>query len=180
MKPPEIEFRMPVCSPRNFLPGDEGATFRTWGLRNASPSNQYLGSVPLKEHLTIGFPNIYQHRFTPCTLENTEVEGSMRILSFFMVDPDLSNGEGGTDLILSSSDVPPQSKAWMRRAVEESIDFRLPNEVIDRILDFVKGVMTEEEAREYATRMRKERERFWSMHDERWFCLPFDTWSGAG
>lgn len=168
---------MPICSPRNFLPGDEGATSRTWGLKNACPSNQYLGNVPFGEGLSIGFPNIYQYKYTEAELEDPEKEGFIRILGLFLVDPDLEGEEVG---LLSTLRVPPQQKEWMRKAVEESIDVRLPNEIVAKIVDMVEGVMTEDQARLHAEEVKKERERFWSLHDERWFCLPFDVWSGTG
>lgn len=168
---------MPVCSPRKFLPGDEGGTGRTWGLRAGTPCTQYLGNVPLQEGLSIGFPNMYQHRFTPATLENSDQEGRMSILSFFLVDPDLSAQEPGMERKLGPTTwrVPPQQKEWVRKAVDESIDVRIPNEVVTRIVDFVSNVWSEDRARAVAKEMKREREHFWTMHNEKWGCLPFDV-----
>ena len=65
---------------------------------------------------------------------------------------------------------------WMRKALEESIDIRIPIEIIDKIMDFVDGLMTYEEALQHALRMKVEREKFWDAHDEHWFSLPFNVW----
>ncbi|KAL4250305.1 Protein of unknown function DUF4246 [Abortiporus biennis] len=181
--PPSIEFRMAMCSPNKFVPGDEGATVRTWGLTNFSPANQYLGSVQLQAGFSIAFPNLYQHRLTEATLEDPTKEGSATILSFLLVDPDLSPVENdGVDpeCIPSTLNIPPQQKEWMEKATEENLDVRLPTEVVEKIIEMVEGVMTREEASVYAEAMKKERERFWGIHDERWFCLPFDIWAGIG
>lgn len=100
----------------------------------------------------------------------------MTVLAFYLVDPDLSDGSDFE--ILTTSSVPPQQKHWMRRALEESLDLRIPNEVVERIMEFVVGVMSEEEAQTVEEAMRREREWFRISHDRYWFNLPFDVWSG--
>ncbi|THH33338.1 hypothetical protein EUX98_g822 [Antrodiella citrinella] len=182
--PPALAFRMPICSPFKFTSGDEGATARTWGLRHGSPGIQSLGQVPLTLGRSVVLPNIYQHALQPTTLIDQEKEGSMTILSFLLVDPDLSNIDGtgthGADEfeILTTSTVPPQQKAWIRRAVEESLDVRIPNEIVERIMDHVEGLLTEKEALKVTKEMKVQRKWFRISHARFWFNLPFDVWTG--
>ncbi|KAI0964096.1 hypothetical protein AcW1_000997 [Taiwanofungus camphoratus] len=177
--PASIEFRMSVTAPHHFIPGDTGATIRTWGLDHLSPCNQHLGSVPMSPGLGVAFPNIYQHRLTSTCLENPHSEGSMTILGLYLMDPDLADGSSGSgwDLTPSTESVPPQQKEWIKRAVEESIDIRLPVEIVEQIINNVEGVMSEQEAEAFAREMREERELFWQAHDTYRFCLPFDVWA---
>ncbi|OBZ68456.1 hypothetical protein A0H81_11485 [Grifola frondosa] len=179
LTPPCLEFRMSITSPRGIAPGDPGATLRTWGLVHHSPCNQRLGGVTLRPGIAVAYPNIYQHRVTSASLEDPAFEGSMTIISLFLVDPELDQDSMDATALSSTPSterVPPQQKEWMRRAVEESIDIRIPVEIVEHIIEMVEGLMTDEEARMYAKEMRAEREQFWKLHDERRFCLPFDIW----
>lgn len=167
---------MPVCAPAGCSSDEEGATIRTWGLKLGAPSHQFLGSASLQEGHAIVFPNIYQHRLASAELENSSSEGSMTIISFFLVDPELSGDEGHVSdcEILATNRVPPQQQSWTRRALEESLDVRLPTEIIDRIMEYTEGLMTEGEAREFAQKVKHERVQFWKQHNRLWFSLPFN------
>lgn len=176
MTPIDLSFRMPVRAPEGCSHDDEGATIRTWGLKIGAPSHQYLGSASLREGHAIAFPNIYQHRFTEAHLEDPTQSGSMTLLSFFLVDPELTGDENDASdcEILASNRVPPQQESWIRQALEENLDVRVPTEIIDRIMEYTQGLMTETEAQEYAREMRRERSQFWEQHDALWFSLPFN------
>lgn len=171
---------MPICSPRKFTAGDEGATARTWGLRHGSPSIQSLGQVELNAGRSVAFPNIYQHALQPFSLIDPENEGRVTLLCFSLADPALSADDEVDEVseILTTSSVPPQQKAWVKQALEESLDVRIPHEVVERILDFVEGVMTDEEAAQVAAQMKQDREWFRISHARYWFNLPFDVWFG--
>ena len=171
MKSLSVDFRMPVCSPKSFMPGDEGATTRTWGLRDGAACTQRLGGKTLREGFSIAFPNIYQHRIGPSCLVDATKPGFATILGLYLVDPDIDD-----ITVPSALTVPPQQKSWMQDAVESSLDIRIPNEVVEKIVEQVEGVMTDEEARAYAREMRREREIFWNRHNQYWCCLPFDLW----
>ena len=163
---------MPVRSPRRFVPGDAGATFRAWGLNAGAASHQYIGTTTVRLNHTIAFPNIYQHRLTEAQLQDGSKEGDMTLVTFYLVDPEMSrDGE-----VLCTATVPPQSTEWIRRAVEESLDVRIPMELIDKIMGFIDGLMSDEEAVHFAARMKRERELFWTVHDQQWFSLPFNIW----
>ena len=166
---------MPVRAPMGCSSDDEGATIRTWGLRLGSPSHQFLGTTSLRAGHAIAFPNIYQHRFTDVRLEDTSRPGALTLLSLYLVDPELTGrpDEPSDFEVLATNRVPPQQAAWARRALEESIDPRVPEEIIERIMAFAEGVLSDEEAAGYAREMKQERVRFWKEHNRLWFSLPF-------
>ncbi|KAK7464477.1 hypothetical protein VKT23_006647 [Stygiomarasmius scandens] len=167
----EIQFRMAVTYPRGFTAGDSGATLRTWGLRDGDSCHQYIGSVPIRTGLSVAFPNIYQHRHTPFQLADPTKEGRISMVSFFLIDPDIPP-------ILSTSNVAPQQKEWIRQALDEWLDERIPSELIDRIMEEVESVLSEEESLHYSEEMMKERTEFWKRNDNYHFCIPFDIWHG--
>ncbi|KAI5124308.1 hypothetical protein M0805_008916 [Coniferiporia weirii] len=162
-----LDFRMAVTSPSHFVPHDVGATLRTWGLQSGDACNHFLGSVPLRSGLTVAFPNIYQHRMRGVKLQEGHDEGQLTIIEFYLVDPDVPP-------ITSTADVAPQQRDWVYRALAGSVDRRLPPEVLERIVDMVESVLSEEEAERYRTEMLKEREDFAQVHDEKYYSLPFD------
>ena len=138
-------------------------------MKDGDPCHQYIGSRQTSTGLAIAFPNIYQHRHSPFRLCNPSKEGHQKLIGFYLIDPEIPP-------ILSTSRVPPQQKSWMKAAVEESIDVRLPTELVEKIVDLVEGTMTRDEAAGFRKEMLEERENFWRQHDYYYFCLPFDIW----
>lgn len=169
--PISIAFRMPVRAPVGCSADDEGATIRTWGLRLHSPSHQFLGTTALRAGHAVAFPNIYQHRFTDVRLKDATRAGALTLLSVHLVDPEVSDAPDGE--VPGTDVVPPQPHGWVRRALEESVDARVPEEIIERIMAFVEGTIHDEEAAAYAQAMKEERVRFWKEHNHLWFSLPF-------
>ncbi|KAH8117208.1 hypothetical protein DFH11DRAFT_988750 [Phellopilus nigrolimitatus] len=163
----QLDFRMAVTSPSNFVPHDVGATLRTWGLQSGDGCNQHLGSVPLRSGLSIAFPNIYQHRIRHVQLREDCKEGRFTVVEFYLVDPDMPP-------IISTADVAPQQRDWIYLALESSVDRRLPPELLERIVDMVDNVLTDEEADKYRVEMETERVLFTADNTERYFSLPFD------
>src|ERR1700722_6903140 len=163
-----IEFRMAVTYPRGFSPGDIGATMRTWGLTDGDSCHQYIGSVHTRTGLGLVFPNIYQHRHTPFQLLDPSKEGHQTVVSFFLVDPEIQP-------IISTSSVAPQQEEWIRRALEESVDLRIPVEIVQQIVEKVEGLMSESEAMGLRQEILEERSRFTKLNDSYHFCIPFDV-----
>jgi hypothetical protein len=161
---------MAVTAPKGFTPGDAGATARTWGFQDGRPCHQYIGSVALRPGLVVAFPNIYQHRHTSFCLTDPSKEGHHTSISFFLVDPDLPP-------ILSTSDVAPQQFEWIKTAVDESLDSRVPNEVVELIMECVEGLMTDEEAKNIREKMLAERAALLECNDSHYFGVPFDIWN---
>ncbi|KAF8167501.1 hypothetical protein B0H34DRAFT_682074 [Crassisporium funariophilum] len=164
-----IEFRMAVTYPRGFSAGDTGATLRTWGIRDGDSCHQYIGTVPIRTGLSLVFPNIYQHRQTTFTLTDPSKEGHLTAVWFYLVDPEIKP-------IVSTAVVAPQQKAWIHKALDNCLDSRLPNEVVDKILDHVEGLMTFQEAVEYKKQLLATRKDFTRASNSYHFCIPFDIW----
>lgn len=165
-----IDFRMAITSPRGFNAGDAGATLRTWGLQDGDSCHQYIGSRAIHSGLGLVFPNIYQHQQTPFRLLDPTKEGHQTVISFYLVDPEIQP-------IVSTAMVAPQQKAWIRSAVDESVDQRVPTEIIERIMEGVEGLMDIEEAEGYRRELLNTRQKFWEANNNYHFCIPFDIWS---
>lgn len=166
-----IQFRMAVTYPRGFAAGDSGATLRAWGIRDGDSCHQYLGDVPLRPGLSLVFPNIYQHRQTAFSLADATRPGHITLVWFFLVDPEIKP-------IISTAIVAPQQKEWIRKALDDHLDSRLPNEIIDKILEHVEGLMSVEEAYNHKAQLMEDRRRFTQANNSYYFCLPFDIWNG--
>jgi Protein of unknown function (DUF4246) len=82
----------------------------------------------MKEGRCITYPNIYQHRLSPFHLFDRSKPGHRTTLQFQLVDPEIA--------ILSTTDVPPQPVSWAMDALLDSIDKRLPNELVLKIVQF--------------------------------------------
>lgn len=160
---------MAVTSPTGFEAGDAGATTRTWAMNDGDPCHQYIGARSITTGLSIAFPNIYQHRHSSFKLRDPSKEGHQRLFVFNLVDPEVQP-------VISTSRVPPQQKSWIRAAAGESIDSRLPIELIERIVDEVEGKMTDDEAQGYRNKMIDEREAFRTLNEQYHFSVPFDIW----
>ncbi|KAJ3555845.1 hypothetical protein NM688_g2354 [Phlebia brevispora] len=171
--PMGIDIRMPVRSPRKFLPGDAGATSRAWGLSAGAPSHQFVGTPTVRLGHAVAFPNIYQWRLTEAQLQDDSKKGSMRLVLFYLADPQTSADDSE---VPSSAIIPPQEMSWTRKAVEDFMDPRVPVEIVEKIMSFVEGLVSDEQASRVAVRMKRERERFASVHDQQWFSLPFNIW----
>jgi hypothetical protein len=161
---------MAVNYPRGFSAGDTGATLRTWGMRDGDSCHQYIGSRPVQDGLAIVFPNIYQYHQTSFTLLNPSKPGHQTVIAFFLVDPDVQP-------IVSTAMVAPQQKQWIGRALDESLDRRVPVEVVERIMDHVEGMMEVAEAENYGRALVAVRETFREANNNYHFCIPFDIWS---
>ena len=161
---------MAINYPRGFSAGDTGATLRTWGLRDSDSCHQYIGSRPVHDGLAIVFPNIYQHHQTSFTLLDPTKPGRQRVITFFLIDPDIQP-------IVSTAMVAPQQREWIKQAVDESLDRRIPVEIVERIMEYVEGVMEVGESEKYGKALWEVRETFREANNNYHFCIPFDIWS---
>lgn len=162
---------MAVTYPRGFSAGDAGATLRTWGIRDGDSCHQYIGEVPIYPGLSLVFPNIYQHQHTPFSLADPSRDGHLSGIWLFLIDPEIKP-------ITSTSTVGPQQEPWIRIALYESLDTRLPNELIEKILENVEGLITPGEAAIYRERLVQATEQFTHANNSYHYCIPFDIWNG--
>ncbi|KAG8822562.1 hypothetical protein FRC19_005683 [Serendipita sp. 401] len=121
-----IRFRMAVTRPNLGVDDPDSAAFFYWGKRRGSTLNQEIGSVVMKLRRLIVYPNIYQHRISSFKLVDPNFSGHRTILSISLVDPEIS--------VLSTADIPPQQASWAFGALLESLDKRLPVEIVQKII----------------------------------------------
>lgn len=83
---------------------------------------------------------------------------------FFLVDPAVK--------ILSTSQVPPQQKAWFKEEVDkQSIPY--PVDLVHKILDILEWPMTLEEAKRHRDDLMNERKHFVKESNSEYFERPF-------
>ena len=158
---------MAVTMPMKFRVDDEGATSKTWGLRDRDPCNQCIGSVRVRSGLAIAFPNFYQSRLRGVRLTGDKKQGRLTVLVFYLIDPDIPP-------VISTEDVPPQQQEWISQAVQDSLDSRFPTELVEKITSMVDSLFSEDEADRYRNDMRRERDTFIELNNSRFFSVPFD------
>ncbi|KAJ5290633.1 uncharacterized protein N7443_010886 [Penicillium atrosanguineum] len=77
---------------------------QVFGLENGEPAIQHVGSVKCPVGRTVIFPSIVQHRYTGFELLDPTKTGHLRVLVFYLVDPNIR--------IISTANVPPQRLDW--------------------------------------------------------------------
>jgi hypothetical protein len=132
---------------------------------------QDIGSVVTKQDRCIVFPNLYQHQVSPFELADPTKPGYRKILVFFLVDPNVK--------VVSATDVAPQQRSWVRRAMGEapaaSLWRKLPQEILDLIVSY-SSTMTDEEAKGYRLELMEERTVFVDVVDKERFGQEFNMW----
>jgi hypothetical protein len=144
------------------------STFGALILLSFSPRCQILGLVPLEPGRVVAWPNIYQHCILPPSLVDSTTPGYRTLLFFHLVDPEIP--------ILSTTFVPPQQEAWMRRALLESLDRRLPVEVVEKILREavdMRYILDEAESRDICANLTSQGLGFAAWMNQMYFEIPF-------
>ncbi|KIP03673.1 hypothetical protein PHLGIDRAFT_110570 [Phlebiopsis gigantea 11061_1 CR5-6] len=178
-----LAFRMGVHAPMvRVEQSDYKAAKAVFGISLDDPLNQVLGSVVTKQGRCLAFPNLYQHKVRPFELVDKSQPGHRKILALFLVDPALESPR------LSTSDIAPQQQdevcallhdvasqlgAGGHPAQRKGLG-KLPNEVLDMIVDQADFVMTRREAEEYRLRLMDERGIMVGENTELMFAAPFN------
>lgn len=137
-------------------------------LLRFSPKCQTLGVVPLKLGRAVAWPNIYQYCIVPPSLVDSTGPGYRTLLFFHLVDPETPT--------LSTTVVPPQQEAWMRRALLESLDQRLPVEIVEKILrEAVEAryILGEAESKVICADLTTQGDGFAPWMNQMYFEIPF-------
>ncbi|KAI0675902.1 hypothetical protein C8Q78DRAFT_1066532 [Trametes maxima] len=139
------------------LDDDSGYTL-VYGIVRGTPLSQRREDVVATEDKCLAFPNMYQHCVAPFELADHSRPGYRKILALFLVDPFTA--------IHFTSQVPSQQERWYRDAVsgEKSLFRRLPQEILDVIMDMAKADREE---------LMKERAKFVVTHNEQVFEAGF-------
>ncbi len=131
-----------------------------FGLEEGEQLNQELGHIVAVKDKCIAFSNRWQHRVEPFELVDRSKRGVQKILSIFLVDPSCR--------VHSTSDVPPQQRAWYENEMERIPALReLPRELYDMIASYaLAGTLCREEAEEVRKKVMKERANFVKTQNE--------------
>ncbi|KAF7354774.1 hypothetical protein MSAN_01391600 [Mycena sanguinolenta] len=160
----ELAFRVTTGAPVYHKQDDEMCMHILYGLQRDTHCCQDLGSIRTSAGRALAWPNIYQHRVSPFSLQDPTKPGHRKILAIFLVDPSV-------DPIPSATNVPPQQADWAAEVLEEarcdptSAYSRLPPELSNEILArFPDTFVSRAEAEEYRLALMKERTRFVKVH----------------
>ncbi|KAF9154000.1 hypothetical protein BG015_002143 [Linnemannia schmuckeri] len=159
-----LNFRIQVQEP-GYEQSDDNGVRHMYDLWNDGPLVQYLDGVVTKQDRCLVFPNIYQHQVQPFTLDDTTKPGSRKILVFFLVNPE--------EPVLSTTNVPPQQKAWATEDYMKVVAQKLPPELVHEIDLLVDWPMELEEAKKHREELMKERKFFVKTMEEEVFARPF-------
>ncbi|EIN07905.1 hypothetical protein PUNSTDRAFT_53245 [Punctularia strigosozonata HHB-11173 SS5] len=164
-----LSFRHAVAEPRYHCQDDSYCMKHLYGIDRDDPCVQEVGSVITKQDRCIAFPNLYQHQVSPFKLADPTKPGHRKILVFFLVDPHVK--------VPSATDVAPQQRSWVRRAMGEapagSLWNKLPVEILDYIANY-SFTMSEDEAKQYRLELMKERTVFVDTVNEERFGQEFN------
>lgn len=115
----KLEFRQAVNAPMYYAQNDDVGARKVFGLGRFEKLSQPAGEVIARSGRCIVFPNVYQHRVAPFSMDKRtlaktgEPRGYRKILVFFLVDP---NQE-----ILSTAKVPPQDQSWFIKQIAKEV-----------------------------------------------------------
>lgn len=165
---------------------------------------QKLGNVETRQGRLLAFPNVFQHRVSPFSLQDRTKPGHRRFIALWLVDPH--------QRIISTANVPPQQLDWWAEAVFGGKDqvakgelpsevFQLlleqgladtispPKEVLDKLnnrlppelMNMVRkqrvmpqALMTREEAKEHRLKLMEERSTFHEEAESSWTGVKFN------
>ncbi|RCK56550.1 hypothetical protein Cantr_05345 [Candida viswanathii] len=152
----KLSFRTGYEDPA-YEQGDSVYTEVIFGIHDEDRMVRQIGDVEANENRMVVFPNMFQHHVDPFELKDKTKPGHRRILCFFVVDP-------FNDKVLTTSQVPPQNKAWWD---DPALDYLFPNNLKLQILELKRGEswpMTLNEAKSVRV----------DLMDERSFVEPSD------
>lgn len=94
---------------------------------------QEIGRVVTKEGRLLAFPNVFQHRVAPFSLQDPSNPGHRKILALFLVESNCR--------IISTANVPPQQKDWWSPEIRDSERLaKLPKEIVDKVVEDVEDL----------------------------------------
>eukprot|EP00040_Diaphanoeca_grandis_P027958 m.160306 g.160306 ORF g.160306 m.160306 type:complete len:661 (+) comp31180_c2_seq2:8-1990(+) len=153
----ELSFRASLSDEfMNYEQCDYDGVQRAYGFKllgggdETYAATQELGSVVAQQGRTVVFSNDQQHRVRPFELKDKTKPGLRKIMAVFLVNP--------LERVVSTIDVAPQQREWIRDVLLRMDSFsKLPSEIIERILDFVPGMTTMDEAKVHRLKLMKAR-----------------------
>ncbi|KAJ3147383.1 hypothetical protein HDU89_005735 [Geranomyces variabilis] len=167
---PQLDFRHDTFPADFDYPQYAGNAVReVYGLVNGGDCTQHVGTIDAVQGRCIAYPNNYQHRVGPFTLQDTSKPGHLKTLSFCLIDP--------AGHRVSTGRMPPQRADWFAAQLRGSDDSggtprcglgTLPDEILQQIAEDA-GLMTFAQASAHRAALRKERADTLLSNDEMYF-----------
>ncbi|KAL8953680.1 MAG: hypothetical protein Q9222_000464 [Ikaeria aurantiellina] len=163
ISPLQLSFRCPIFTEE--ATAAKGSVFtppflpEIYGAKHGDPAIQTLGNVTLREGRVITWPNTFQTRLLPFSLDDQSKPGHCRILTLHLIEPNRR--------IMSTRMVPCQRADWWAQSIRSSVPVfsRLPTEVFNKIMKSVDQYpISMEESLRMRDDFRSERERFRDQH----------------
>lgn len=115
----KLEFRQAVNAPMYYAQNDDVGARKVFGLGRFEKLSQPAGEVIVQSGRCLAFPNVYQHRVAPFSMDmsgsekTSDSRGYRKMLVFFLIDP---NQE-----IVSTANVPPQDQTWFIKEIAKEV-----------------------------------------------------------
>ncbi|KAJ3146717.1 hypothetical protein HDU86_008405 [Geranomyces michiganensis] len=132
---PQLDFRHDTFPADFDYPQYAGNAVReVYGLVNGGDCTQHVGTIDAVQGRCIAYPNNYQHRAAPFTLQDASKPGHLKTLSFCLIDP--------AGHRVSTGRIPPQRADWFAAQLRGSDDSggtpcrglgTLPGEILQQI-----------------------------------------------
>jgi len=144
-----------------------------YGAKHGDPAIQIMGHATLKEGRVVAWPNIFQTRILPFSLEDRSKPGHCRLLTLHLIDPNRR--------IMSTAMVPCQRRDWWANHIRTSVPifWRLPSEIFNLIVEMVDDYpISMEEGLRMRREFEAEREAFRERHTQA--MEEYDEWDFYG
>ena len=161
----ELNFRQNVEEPP-YEQGDDQGVAAIYDLHNEQALVQEIGFIHSQDGRCIAFPNIYQHRVSPFSLEDSTKNGHRKILVYFLINPKKK--------IISTSNILPQQKEWLLKYFIDLKCFgEMPNEICELISEFLEFPIDIEKSKKDRLKLMDERKYISSKVDEEHYLREF-------
>jgi hypothetical protein len=144
-----------------------------YGAKNEEPAVQVIGNIRLREGRVVLWPNVFQTRLLPFSIDDPSKPGHMRCLMLHLIDPNRR--------MMSTAMVPCQRRDWWAREIRTRCPrlWRLPQEVFDLVIEHVDNYpISIEEGQRTRDEFRAEREAFRERHTKAF--LDLSVWDFYG
>lgn len=144
-----------------------------YGVKHGDPAIQTMGHIVFREGRVVAWPNTFQTRLLPFSLDDRSKPGHCRILTLHLVDPNRR--------IMSTGMVPCQRRDWWASSIRTSIPvlWRLPEEIFNIIVNKVDQYpISMEEGLRMQDNFQVERRGFRERHTQA--MEEYDEWDFYG
>ncbi|KAI9202613.1 uncharacterized protein BJ171DRAFT_513780 [Polychytrium aggregatum] len=129
--------------------GDHRGILEVFDVENDTEALMEQGQLTALPGRCATFPNFLHHQVQPFELADKTKPGFRKVLCFFLIHP--------RNHIISTRQVPPQQRSWLRHALYRLLRPRLPELCIDRIQYYLDCDMSMQDAYAHSEKVMDER-----------------------